>query len=122
MDDRQLIDKTISYYTSYGWQVLSQSDSSIQIRKPKAWSMLLLVGGLVVILFGLVLPPFFVIGIGLLILAVIDHFIRPEKILHVTLDQIKDNTAPGGADKPNWLLIGLGIFAISICSFALYYT
>lgn len=117
-----LLDKAITRYTSKGWQIISQSDTAIHLKKPKAWSMLLIVGGLISTLVGFFFPPLLIIGIGALLLSVLDHVIRSEKTLHITLNQLQDGTAPSGDTETNWLLIGLGILALVLCASALYLT
>jgi len=79
-NDQQLIQQYIAKRTSQGWQVVNQTDNSVQMRKPKRWSTTLLVLGGVLLLF---------FGVGLIfwLLAVIDYAIKKEQTLFVSKDQ-----------------------------------
>jgi hypothetical protein len=87
VSDRQLLEPYIAKRTNEGWQVISQTESSVQLRKPKRWSKLLLILGAILLLFG---------GFGLIfwLLALIDYVIKKEQIIFVTADDLR-----GGTDK-----------------------
>lgn len=82
----QLIDSYVATKSRQGWQVVSRTDTSVQLRKPKKWNTL----GLVLGLLGLAL-----FGLGLLILALvlIDYALQKEETLFMTAQQISDENA-----------------------------
>lgn len=78
----------IKKMSKYGYEVISQSPEGVQLKRPKRWSRLLL-------LLGLVSLPLFGIGAGILGLAVLDYIIKREHSLYVTAVEIKEGGAPG---------------------------
>lgn len=98
-DDRQLIQQYIAKRTRQGWQVISQTGFSVQLRKPKQWSTVLLVlGGVFLIFFGA--------GLLFWALAVIDYAIKKEQAIFVTADELRQ----GKESKPKSNMKGLLIF------------
>jgi hypothetical protein len=97
-DDRAALDRAVAAYTGQGWRVISQTETSVQVAKPKKLSpvgMILFV--MLPALFGffaLLIAP----GTGLLILGVaaiglilvfIDYTVKKEELLFLTADQAR---------------------------------
>lgn len=109
-NDKQLIQQYIAKRTSQGWQVINQTDSSVQLRKPKRWSITLLVlGGVFLILFGL--------GLIFWILAVIDYAIKKEQTIFVTVNELRKGTEkkPASSMKGPLGLAGVLIGGFILC-------
>lgn len=111
--DRELINREIKRRTEKGWQVISQTDSTAQMRKPKRWSKIgLILGFLLLLLYGA--------GLIILLLTVIDYLVQKEKIIYITADELR-NPAPKKKSEPespipNWVLIA--IIAVVVVGFA----
>lgn len=99
----------IKHYTGKGWQVVSQSDNGVQFVKPKAWSKLLLIGGLL----GLV---FFGAGLILLIFAAIDYAIKKDQNFYVSLADAAD----GYPSPPNPTARLIRVAALALFVFAAF--
>lgn len=102
----QIIDEFVAQRAEKGWQVLSRTNNSVHMRRPKQWSKTLLVlGFLGLLLFGT--------GIIFLLLAVIDYILfQKEKTIHVTADQIHKGDIPR---DPQAFKIGLALAFIFAC-------
>lgn len=81
-EDRRLIEDYVRERTAQGWQVISRTDNSVQLRKPKQMS------GCLVIL-GVVLLVAFGAGLIVLGLAVVDYMSQKEQVIFVTADDIR---------------------------------
>lgn len=109
--DRQLIQNAIALYTSRGWQVISQTEDSVQLRKPKEWSKTLLgLGCITIVLFGA--------GLVILIVAAIDYALKKEQVIYLTADQLRHN--PDVTKPPRNLaipiIVGLILVIFALCS------
>lgn len=82
--DQQLIDEYIARQTTRGWQVISRTDNSAQLRMPKQWSSLLLVLGLILLIFG--------VGLIVLMLALFDYLLQKEQVVFVTAYELRAQT------------------------------
>jgi uncharacterized protein YjbI with pentapeptide repeats len=80
--NRQLLEREIAKRTSQGWQIVSQTETSVQLRKPKRWSKTLLILGLIFLL---------CYGGGLLfwLLALIDYAIKKDQVIFLTIDNLQ---------------------------------
>lgn len=105
MDDRKLIQQAIAAYTARGWEIVSQSESSVQLRKPKKWSMPLLVLGVVLLLL-------FGAGLIFLLLAVVDYAIKKERMIFITADDLRAGKYTKPPNEMAGLLIGAGIIIL----------
>jgi hypothetical protein len=80
--DQQLIQQYIAKRSNEGWQIVNQTDTSVQMVKPKRWnSVLLVLGGVFLIFFGF--------GLIFWVLAVIDYGIKSEQTLYITADEVR---------------------------------
>jgi hypothetical protein len=68
-EDRQIIDDFIRLKAGEGWQVLTRSESNVQLRKPKQMNR----GGFIL---GLLTLPLWGLGIIIWILTVIGYFLQ----------------------------------------------
>jgi hypothetical protein len=83
--DQQLIDEYIARQTARGWQIISRTDNSAQLRMPKQWSSLLLVLGLILLcLYGA--------GLIVLLLALVDYLLQKERVVFVTANELRAQT------------------------------
>ncbi len=87
MEDQKLIENYISKMSADGWQIVSQTPTSTQIKKGKSWNKAAIILGLLLL---------FLWGSGLLILllAVIDYAMKKEQTLFVTADQLRAGSEP----------------------------
>lgn len=80
--DQQLIDEYIALQTARGWQVVSHTSTSVQLRKPKQWSSLLLVLGFVLLcLYGT--------GLIVLLLALVDYLSKKDEVEFTTAEELR---------------------------------
>lgn len=86
-DDQFLLDREIGRFTMYGWQIITRSESAVQLRKKKEWSHLLLFLGF----FGLLALGG---GIFFLALAVFDYLIKKDIVIYLTVDHIRAGQVP----------------------------
>lgn len=101
-ENRQLLEQEIARFTARGWQIVNQTDTAIQLKKPKEWSQLGLTLAFLGVSFGLILllidaslgSCLFSLGIILLILSVIDYLAKKEKTIYFTVDDIKAGNIP----------------------------
>ena len=110
LDDKRLIQQYIAKRTRRGWQVVNQTDTSVQLRKPKRWSTILLVlGGVFLIFFGF--------GLIFWVLAVIDYAIKKEQTIFVTVDELRKGTEqkPSSGMKGPLVLAGILIGGFILC-------
>ena len=101
LTDRQLMDRKLTEYTTAGWLIVSQSESSFQIVQPHVVSSVALTL-LVLAPFGLgVFLSLFSVAIGTVlfwlalfftILLVLDHLCARPKLLYMTADQLRTLT------------------------------
>lgn len=81
--DRELINREIQRRTAKGWQVISQTDSTVQMKKPKRWSKLgLVLGFILLLLYGA--------GLIILLLTVIDYALQKEKVVFITAEELRN--------------------------------
>lgn len=88
--DQQLIDEYIAKQTTRGWQIISRSESSVQLRKPKQWSNLLLVLGL------LLLCAYIVPGLIVLLIALIDYLSKEDEVEFIEAKELRTTTNLAG--------------------------
>jgi len=111
LSDQQLIQQYTAKRTKQGWQVISQTESSVQIRKPKQWSKTLLIVGAILLLFG---------GFGLVLwlLALIDYVLKKEQVIFVTADELRIGTdkKPVSSWRSPMILAGaiIGLFVLCL--------
>ena len=101
LTDRQLMDRKLTEYTTAGWLIVSQSESSFQIVQPHVVSSVALTL-LVLVPFGIgVFLSLFSVAIGTVlfwlalfftILLVLDHLSARPKLLYMTADQLRTLT------------------------------
>lgn len=107
LSDSQLIQAYVAKMTRYGWQVIHQTESSVQLRKPKKWSGLLLgIGFILLCAAGL--------GVIVLLLAAIDYATRKESIIFTTADELRQQniqsvTRKNRANSNTLLLAVIGV-------------
>lgn len=93
--DHALLQREIARLTAQGWRVVSQTETTAQLRKPKVWSSFLLalalVGALGAILFGTVM---LYIAIGVLVIAAIVYVAAKDQLFFLTTEQLR-----AGADR-----------------------
>lgn len=84
ISDRQLLEHYVSQMTTQGWNVITLTDTSVQLRKPKVWSAtLLILGTLGIVVFGL--------GLLLIVLAVLDYVLKKDEIKFTTVQELRQN-------------------------------
>jgi Na+-transporting methylmalonyl-CoA/oxaloacetate decarboxylase gamma subunit len=115
-EDRQLLQGYIAMATRRGWQVVSQTETSVQLHKAKKMNTGALILGLILIILA---------GIGLLlvILALLDYAIQKEGTVYVTVDDIRainEGTVKDPTYKPNYVpalvAITMAVGTLCICA------
>lgn len=80
--DQQLLDEYIARQTAKGWQIINRTETSVQLRKPRQWSSILLVLGLILLcLYGA--------GLIVLLLALVDYLLQKEQVVFVTVSELR---------------------------------
>lgn len=93
-----LLNREVARFTAKGWQVISQTETSVQLRKPKQWSVVLLVLGVITLVF-------FGFGLLLLVLAVVDYALKKERVIFFTAANIRAGDVPSPTTPLNPALI-----------------
>jgi len=106
--DQQLLDEYIARQTAKGWQIISRTETSVQLRKPKQWSNLLLI-------LGLILLCVYGTGLIVLLLALIDYLLQKEQVIFATSEDLRADLvrAPRSSSSPVSNLVVLGLFVIA---------
>lgn len=83
LTDQQLMEQYVAKMNAEGWTVVSLTQNSVQLRKPKRWSATLLI-------LGVLLGP---LGIGLIliIIAVVDYSSKNDEMKFVTATELRHN-------------------------------
>ncbi|MCB8945424.1 MAG: hypothetical protein H6658_16875 [Ardenticatenaceae bacterium] len=108
ISDQVLIQEHIAKLSKQGWQVISQTEFSVQLRRPRNWSCLLLA-------LGLLLLPFWGIGLIILLIAAIDYAIKKDQIVFVTAQDLRAkqvnimNIATSSMPTDSRILTGIAI-------------
>lgn len=98
------------------YEIVNRTGNSVQMKRPKRWSRLLLITGLV----ALIIPPFF-IGAIILILAVVDYMLKREHVIYTTADEIAAGKQPNA--RPilvTPVLIGISILTVFVLMVMLF--
>jgi hypothetical protein len=81
------LDQFIGEQSAIGWQVISRTDSAVQMRKPKVWSRLgITLGVLGLLVYGA--------GLIILLLTVLDYLFQREAVGYVTSEQLISGAIP----------------------------
>lgn len=88
LSDSQILDDYSLQMVANGWQIINKSATAVQLKYSRRWNRLLIIGGLVTIPLG--------IGLFVLVLAVIDYLIKPNRIITVYANDLRANKAPTG--------------------------
>ncbi len=91
VSDQEIIQEYIDIQLEEGWQLASQTASSVKMKKAKRWNkMLLLLGGVFLIVWGA--------GLIFWLLALIDYWRKSDETINVTVDEIRAelNRTSGG--------------------------
>lgn len=88
--DRALLDAQIASRTAQGWQIVSQTDTSVQLKKPRQWNT----GGVVLfvllpLIVGFVWSPLFAVAVIGLLIVVADYILKKEAVEFVTAAQLQ---------------------------------
>lgn len=90
--------------TAKGWTVINKTQTAVQLKRGRKWNRLLLIAGLVLLPLG--------VGLLVLILALIDYLIKPEKIITVYESDLLAGKEPNPSALSMPLLVG-GLFVWS---------
>jgi hypothetical protein len=90
-DDRAMLQWIITTRTAEGWQIVSQSDSGVQFKKPKQWS----VAGLLLFVatpafLGCIWPWAFGLALIGLVLVLADYLMRKEELAFISPAQARE--------------------------------
>jgi hypothetical protein len=90
-DDRAMLQWIIATRTAEGWQIVSQSDSGVQFKKPKQWSVVGLLLFVATPAFaGCLWYPAFGIALIGLILVLADYLMRKEELAFISPAQARE--------------------------------
>ena len=84
--------------TAKGWTVINKTQTAVQLKRGRKWNRLLLIAGLVLLPLG--------VGLLVLILALIDYLIKPEKIITVYESDLLAGKEPNPSALSMPLLVG----------------
>lgn len=110
-DARQRFEQEIARLTAAGWQIVSRTDSAVQLRHARQWNTMLLAVGTVALLFA---------GAGLIILlmAVADYLLKGDRVIYFTLADIERGQLPQVGEPINPLILVSGaILFVLACGF-----
>jgi hypothetical protein len=85
--DREVIQQAVAHYTAQKWRIVSQTDTSAQVAKPKefnaaAFTALVLAPALV----GCLWYPLFGIAVIGLVIVLVDYAVKKEHLEFITVD------------------------------------
>jgi hypothetical protein len=88
--DRKLLDWYIQQYTSQGWQIINQTETTVQLKKPKQWNTI----GVVIFVFlpaigGFLWWPLLSIALIGLVLVLADYLIKRDELMYLTADEAR---------------------------------
>lgn len=88
--DKKLLDWYTQEYARQGWQVVSQTDAAVQLKKPKQWSTI----GVVLFVFlpaigGLFWWPLFGVALIGLVLVLADYLIKHDELVYLTAPEAR---------------------------------
>jgi hypothetical protein len=119
------LDREVERLTQKGWHVISRTNTSAQLKKPKQWSSLVVVLFVVLPLFGgLFFPYLFIIAVIGFLFAIVDYILRKEQLLYLTEEQLKRGDLPKDSvfSTPNGpLVLGLVLILILVAMGLLCY-
>jgi hypothetical protein len=88
--NRHLLEREIERLTKQGWQVVSQTETSAQVRKGKQWSRLgVLLFVVLPLLGGCLWYPLFGVALFGLILVIADYLLSKEQLKYITVEQLE---------------------------------
>jgi hypothetical protein len=91
VDDMLLIQQAIATHTEQGWEVVSQSATSVQLRKPRQWSTVgIILFVLIPALGGCVWFPLFGVALLGVMLVAADYLMKKDDLTYLTADQIRE--------------------------------
>lgn len=96
--DRQLIENEIARYTARGWQVISQTDTSVQLRKPRQWSQVGLILSALLFCGTFFFAYSLALAVVLFALTILDYLLKKDQIVFLTADAIR--AGPVQVKKP----------------------
>lgn len=115
--DRALLDREIASRTSQGWQIVSQTETSVQLKRPRQWNT----GGVVLfvvlpLLGGIFWYPLLGVAVIGLLIVVADFILKKEQVEFVTAAQLQQ--VPSGT-VARVISNGTGGWKCSACEGAL---
>ena len=109
--------------TKQGWQLVSQSGTSAQVRKGRKWSQIgILLFVVLPLLGGCLWTPLFGVALLGLIFVTADYLLRKEQLKYITVEQLGQRRSKAQASKQksklaktiNLLVLGVGFGVAAI--------
>lgn len=110
LTDTEILDEYSMQMTAKGWQLINRGKTTVQLKRGRQWNRLLIISGLITL-------PLGGFGIIVLILAVIDYLIKPERIITVSANDLRANKVPNPSSMSTPLMLGaifIGIIVLVI--------
>jgi hypothetical protein len=113
--DRAALQQEVARLTGQGWQVISQAETSAQLKKPRDWSRT----GLVLFVFlplvgGCLWYPLWGVAVVGLLLVLVDYLVKQDELVFLSADQLRA-AAASPAEPPRITHDGLGRTICSAC-------
>jgi hypothetical protein len=118
-------DQELEKLASRGWQILSRTETSAQLKKSKEWSKIgILLFVVLPLLGGCIYFPIFGIAIIGFIFVFLDYLIRKDRLEYVTIEQLSQEGHYLAKERSRWtlpLIIGGILILLSVlCLGGLY--
>jgi hypothetical protein len=98
-DDRALVQHEVARLTGQGLQIVSQTETTAQLKRPKEWSRV----GILLFVFlpligGLFWSPLWGVAVFGLVLVLADYLFKKEQLVFVSADQLRTAASAAHAD------------------------
>ena len=115
-------DQQLEQLTGQGWQILSQTDTSAQLKGPKQWSRIgLLVFVLLPLVGGLVYTPLIGVAVIGLVFVLLDYLLRKDRLVYLSGAKLSRGEALNLNGPSPWtgpfILGGILILIAAVCLF-----
>lgn len=120
-EKRIILQNAIEKLSKEGWSVVNQTESSVQVRKPKQWSQTgLILFILIPVLIGCAYPAFFVVALIGFLFVTIDYLFLKEELKVLTVEQLSEENWKSKIVKPKktiplWVLVAVAIGLMAFC-------
>lgn len=124
-ENRITLQQAIEKLSKEGWSVVNQTESSVQLRRPKQWSKTgLVLFVLIPLLLGCAFPAFFIVALFSLLFMASDYLLSKEELKQLTVEQLAGEDWSSKKSNPQksiplWVVVAVGLLALCGLSFML---